>query len=150
MATVAAAGVVLEVEFAGDNPAGGTSEDVSIYYIPSAVATVREQHIRSTRSTHCPAAEFDDGYVDHGSDGSSWASLANAPSTSSDVGIDAEGKLEEEQDGEPYALCRRTKINYAVPPPLGELKPPPPLRNSNVGGKRRGSEWNASGAKLSG
>ncbi|KAI6027083.1 AAA-domain-containing protein [Pisolithus marmoratus] len=80
-------------------------------------------------------------------------SLANAPRTSSDVGMDqdaegepdpdAEGELEAEQDGRPYALRRRTKINYAVPPPLEELKPPPP-RNRNIGGrggKKRGPGW---------
>ncbi|KAI6008958.1 AAA-domain-containing protein, partial [Pisolithus marmoratus] len=133
-------------------------------YIHSAAATVREQHKRSTRNTRRSAAELDDGYVDPGSDGSSSdaeGSLANAPRTSSDVGMDqdaegepdpdAEGELEAEQDGRPYALRRRTKINYAVPPPLEELKPPPP-RNRNIGGrggKKRGPGWSASGAELS-
>ncbi|KAI6008964.1 hypothetical protein EDC04DRAFT_3146322 [Pisolithus marmoratus] len=95
------------------------------------------------------AAEFDDDYVDHGFDGSSSdaeVSLANAPRTPSDIGMDPECKLEE-QDGKPSALRRRTKINYAVPPSLGELKPPPPPRNRKVGGKRRGSEWSASGGQ---
>ncbi|KAI6038096.1 AAA-domain-containing protein [Pisolithus marmoratus] len=134
-------------------------------YIHSAAATVREQHKRSTRNTRRSAAELDDGYVDPGSDGSSSdaeGSLANAPRTSSDVGMDqdaegepdpdAEGELEAEQDGRPYALRRRTKINYAVPPPLEELKPPPPPRNRNIGGrggKKRGPGWSASGAELS-
>ncbi|KAI6008469.1 hypothetical protein EDC04DRAFT_3095303, partial [Pisolithus marmoratus] len=109
-------------------------------YIPSAAATVREQHKRSTRYTRRSAAELDDGYVDPGSDGSS-----------SDA-EDAEGKLEAEQDSGPYALRRRTKINYAVPPPLEEFEPPPPPRNHNTGGrggKKRGPGWSASGAELS-
>ncbi|KAI6119221.1 AAA-domain-containing protein, partial [Pisolithus croceorrhizus] len=109
-------------------------------------------------------AERDEGYVDQGSDGSSSdaeASLANAPRTSSDAGLDqdaegepdpdAEGELEVEQDGRPYALRRRTRINYAVPPPLEELKPPPPRSRTmgTRGGKRRGPGWSASGAELS-
>ncbi|KAI6106156.1 AAA-domain-containing protein [Pisolithus croceorrhizus] len=134
-------------------------------YVPSAAPTVREQQQkRSSRNTRRSAAERDEGYVDQGSDGSSSdaeASLANAPRTSSDAGLDqdaegepdpdAEGELEVEQDGRPYALRRRTKINYAVPPPLEELKPPPP-RNRTTGtrgGKRRGPGWSASGAELS-
>ncbi|KAI6033449.1 AAA-domain-containing protein [Pisolithus microcarpus] len=133
-------------------------------YVPSAAAAVREQQQkRSSRNTRRSAAELDDGYVDHGSDGSSSdaeASLANAPRTSSDAGLDqdaegepdpdAEGELEVEQDGRPYALRRRAKINYAVPPPLEELKPPPRNRTTGArGGKKRGPGWSASGAELS-
>ncbi|KAI5993843.1 AAA-domain-containing protein [Pisolithus marmoratus] len=65
---------------------------------------------------------------------------------------DAEGELEAEQDGRPYALRRRTKINYAVPPPLEELKPPPSPGSRSAGGrggKKRGPAWGASGAELS-
>lgn len=134
-------------------------------YVPSAAPTVREQQQkRSSRNTRRSAAERDEGYVDQGSDGSSSdaeASLANAPRTSSDAGLDqdaegepdpdAEGELEVEQDGRPYALRRRTRINYAVPPPLEELKPPPPRSRTmgTRGGKRRGPGWSASGAELS-
>ncbi|KAI6155960.1 AAA-domain-containing protein [Pisolithus tinctorius] len=130
-----------------------------------SVAARGEQQKRSTRKTRRSAAELDDGYVDQGTDGSSSeASLANAPRTSSDVELDqdaegepdpdaeGEGEVEvEQEDGRPYAFRRRTKINYAVPPPLEELKAPPPPRNRTTGGrggKRRGPGWSATGAEL--
>ncbi|KAI5988685.1 AAA-domain-containing protein [Pisolithus orientalis] len=130
-----------------------------------SVAARGEQQKRPTRKTRRTAAELDDGYVDQGTDGSSSeASLANAPRTSSDVELDqdaegepdpdaeGEGEVEvEQEDGRPYAFRRRTKINYAVPPPLEELKAPPPPRNRTTGGrggKRRGPGWSATGAEL--
>ncbi|KAI6160935.1 hypothetical protein EDD17DRAFT_1828444, partial [Pisolithus thermaeus] len=109
--------------------------------------TVREQQQkRSSRNTRRSAAERDEGYVDQGSDDAGLDQDAEG-----EPDPDAEGELEVEQDGRPYALRRRTRINYAVPPPLEELKPPPPRSRTmgTRGGKRRGPGWSASGAELS-
>lgn len=109
----------------------------------------------------------DDGYVDEGTEDSSdgSVSLDNAPRTSSDLDadVDAEGEpdpdregeaeLEIEADGKPYALRQRAKINYAIPPPLEETKPPPSKgRLGSRGGAKnakRGPGWSATGAELS-
>ncbi|TFY73171.1 hypothetical protein EWM64_g10841, partial [Hericium alpestre] len=57
--------------------------------------------------------------------------------------------------GKPYALRRRTKVNYAIPPPLDDIPSAPP--KSKAGGRgrgdwsragRKGPGWSASGAEL--
>ncbi|KAF8173780.1 hypothetical protein K438DRAFT_1849984 [Mycena galopus ATCC 62051] len=58
---------------------------------------------------------------------------------------------EEEEDGRPYALRQRQKINYAIPPPLEEMtRPPPPARPppSRKRTKNGPPGWSASGAEL--
>jgi len=120
---------------------------------------------RLTRAQSRAAAELDDGYVDEPSDGSADAdgSFDDAPRTSSDNDMDAEGEIDdggedepgpevEHDDGRPYSLRRRTnKINYAIPPPLEEMKVSKPRQGGARGGahKKRGPGWSASGAELS-
>ncbi|EAU82409.1 ATPase with bromodomain-containing protein [Coprinopsis cinerea okayama7 len=57
---------------------------------------------------------------------------------------------EDDNDGKPYAFRQRAKINYAIPPPIEEMKKPPPKhgRNGYRGGKKKGLGWSASGAEL--
>ncbi|KIJ58849.1 hypothetical protein HYDPIDRAFT_33761 [Hydnomerulius pinastri MD-312] len=132
-------------------------------FIPNATSQPR----RPARARSRAAVENDDGYVDDGSDGSEDAdgSLDDAPRTSSDLEADADAEGEPDLDGEgepdpevegdgrPYALRQRTKINYAIPPPLEEIKPPPkPRPTGGRGGGRnnkRGPGWSATGAELS-
>ncbi|KAF9236912.1 AAA-domain-containing protein [Melanogaster broomeanus] len=116
---------------------------------------------RVVRGRSRAAAENDDGYVDEPSEGSEDAegSLEDAPRTSSDIDaegepdIDGEGEpdLDAQDDGRPYALRERAKINYAIPPPLEEVKPAPKSRPGGRGGARgkRGPGWSATGAELS-
>ncbi|KAG6840868.1 hypothetical protein C0991_003588 [Blastosporella zonata] len=74
-----------------------------------------------------------------------------------------EPEPEEEGDGKPYALRQRQRINYAIPPPLEEMKKPPTKpaggragARSNGGGyhggmngrPKKGLGWSASGAEL--
>jgi len=72
------------------------------------------------------SSEPSDGSVD--ADGS----FDDAPRTSSDIDLDAEGEIDQDEpepeverdDGRPYSLRQRTtKINYAIPPALEEMKP---------------------------
>ncbi|OBZ65485.1 Tat-binding 7 [Grifola frondosa] len=112
--------------------------------------------------------EDEEGYVDEPSNGSSdgEGSLDDALPTSPDGDADAdgeadfegEGEQEQEPDGRPYALRRRTKINYAIPPPLEEMRPPPKNRGvggrnqrsgGHGGGRGKGPGWSATGAELS-
>ncbi|PCH41735.1 AAA-domain-containing protein [Wolfiporia cocos MD-104 SS10] len=126
----------------------------------------------STRRTrqNGTATHDDEGYVDEPSSGSVDAdeSLDDAVRTSSepepeldddaDGEADAEGELEHEpeQDGRPYSLRQRAKINYAIPPPLEEMRPPPKPRLNgrssarNTGfGRSKAPGWSATGAELS-
>ncbi|KZT74624.1 AAA-domain-containing protein [Daedalea quercina L-15889] len=115
----------------------------------------------------------DEGYEDEPSSGSADAdgSLDDAPRTSPeaepDGDADAEGEVEVEVDGErgqdqdqgdrPYSLRRRNpEINYAIPPPLEEMGPPPLKPRSNGqqskgrnAGKPKALGWSATGAELS-
>lgn len=73
-----------------------------------------------------------------------------------------EPEIEEEgQDGRPYALRQRQRINYAIPPPLEEMsRPPKPARpagraggyggggHHNAARKARAPGWSASGKEL--
>lgn len=111
----------------------------------------------------------EEGYVDEPSSGSVDAegSLDEAPQTSPEPELDdadAEGELDAdgerehgpEQDGRPYALRERAKINYAIPPPLEEIRPPPKPRSGggringrNGFGRSKVPGWSATGAELS-
>ncbi|KDR74229.1 hypothetical protein GALMADRAFT_141305 [Galerina marginata CBS 339.88] len=44
-------------------------------------------------------------------------------------------------DGKPYALRQRKKINYAIPPPLEEMGKPPPRQGGAKNGGRNGRGW---------
>jgi hypothetical protein len=119
---------------------------------------------RMTRASSRAIAKSDD-YVDVPSEESDEAdgSLGDAPHTSSDLeadadaegepDFDAEGEpdLEVQDDGRPYSLRQRTKVNYAIPPPIEETKPPPKSRPTNRNGARtrRGPGWSATGTELS-
>ncbi|EMD41130.1 hypothetical protein CERSUDRAFT_111699 [Gelatoporia subvermispora B] len=110
----------------------------------------------------------EEGYVDEPSSGSGDAEdFEDAPHTSpepedadaeGEVDMDADGEVEEGQgqDGKPYALRARPKVNYAIPPPLEEMPPPPPQnrsrnRSGRSGGaignnRRKAPGWSATGA----
>ncbi|KZT23205.1 AAA-domain-containing protein [Neolentinus lepideus HHB14362 ss-1] len=112
----------------------------------------------------------DDGYIDEASDASQSAgdSFDEAPKTSPEpepgpepemeADLDAEGEIDvEEKDGRPYALRQRAKINYAIPPPLEEMRAPSPKRaapratvrkNGGWGGRSKPPGWSATGAEL--
>lgn len=109
--------------------------------------------------------EEEDVYVDDPSSGASAdadGSIDDAPHTSSDLEPEPEPEPEpeEEGDGRPYALRQRQRINYAIPPPLEEMKKPPPKHNmARNGGRSNGFHagphrskknlgWSASGAEL--
>ncbi|KAG6910179.1 hypothetical protein DXG01_012628 [Tephrocybe rancida] len=121
---------------------------------------------RLARRTARTSQEED--YVDQTSSGASAdadGSIDDAPHTSSDLEPEPEPEPEpeEEGDGKPYALRQRQRINYAIPPPLEEMKKPPPKPamgraggRSNGGGFHGGVHgrakknlgWSASGAEL--
>lgn len=131
----------------------------SSHFTPSAADPPR----RITRARSRAMTKSDEGYVDNPSEESDDAdgSLEGAPHTSSDLEADAEGEpdfdaegepdIEVQDDGRPYSLRQRAKINYAIPPPIEETKPPPKSRHTNRGGARtrRGPGWSATGAELS-
>jgi len=129
--------------------------------IPSAGGPPRHM----TRAKSRALTKSDEGYVDYPSEDSDDAdgSLEDAPHTSSDLeaDVDAEGEpdfdaegppcLEVQDDGRPYSLRQRAKINYAIPPPIEETKPPPKNRLPHRSGARtrRGPGWSATGTELS-
>ena len=116
------------------------------------------------------AEQEEDGYIDEEQSPSSPdGEFDDAPHTSEDLedgDVDAEGDAdgdggEAEQDGKPYALRQRAKINYAIPPPLEEMRPVAKggagRRSGGAGGgrngggrpgARRGPGWSATGAEL--
>jgi hypothetical protein len=118
------------------------------------------------------AEQEEDGYIDEEQSPSSPdGEFDDAPHTSEDVeddngdvDVDGEGNGGEAgQEGKPYALRRRAPINYAIPPPLEEMRPLPKGgggrsgRNGGGGGgrnggsrpgARRGPGWSAGGAEL--
>lgn len=69
-----------------------------------------------------------------------------------DGDADADGEADAEADaneGKPYAFRQRAKINYAIPPPLEEVRPPP--KQSKGGGRNKKNKtlgWSATGAEL--
>ncbi|KAH9941140.1 AAA-domain-containing protein [Epithele typhae] len=125
---------------------------------------------RSSRRTRSSAnnEEDEDGYVDEPSSGSAdgEGSLDEAPVTSPepamDVDVDADadgegdgdGDGEPETDGKPYSLRQRAKINYAIPPPIEEMRAPPKPRTGGMKSHSRSNRpkapgWSATGAELS-
>ena len=118
------------------------------------------------------AEQEEDGYIDEEQSPSSPdGEFDDAPHTSEDLedgdgDVDVDGEVdggEAEQEGKPYALRQRVKINYAIPPPLEEMRPVVKGgggragRNGGGGGgrtgaarpaARRGPGWSASGAEL--
>lgn len=112
----------------------------------------------------------DPGYVDEPvSPSSPEGEFEDAPRTSSDldgegdVDVEGDGEVEggeAEQEGRPYSLRKRAQINYAIPPPLEDLRAPPKQSGSrggrNGGGRsggsrpngKRGPGWSATGAEL--
>ena len=134
----------------------------STRFTPSATGPPRRLTRARSRAT---VAKGDGVYVDDPSEESDDAdgSLEDAPHTSSDLeadadaegepDFDAEGEpdLEIQDDGRPYSLRQRAKINYAIPPPIEETKPPPKNRPAHRGGARtrRGPGWSATGTELS-
>ncbi|OJT10605.1 hypothetical protein TRAPUB_12904 [Trametes pubescens] len=121
----------------------------------------------STRRTRSSAHDDEDeeGYVDEPSSGSADGdgSVDDAPATSPEPEVDvdadgegdADGDGEAETDGKPYSLRQRTKINYAIPPPLEEMRAPPPKPRPGASRAHRGHGrpkppgWSATGAELS-
>ncbi|KAH9843583.1 AAA-domain-containing protein [Rhodofomes roseus] len=127
----------------------------------------------STRPTRTRARSQhdDEGYEDEPSSGSADAegSLDDAPHTSpeperdgeadaeGEVDVDGEAGQEQEQDERPYAFRKRNHVNYAIPPPLEEMRAPPPkstangnrAKGRNVHGRSKVPGWSATGAELS-
>ncbi|KAJ3509073.1 hypothetical protein NLJ89_g5414 [Agrocybe chaxingu] len=126
----------------------------------------RAQRAARRHQSRAPQPGEEDFQPDHTSSGASAdgdGSFDEAPHTSSDLEPPPEPEPEPEEaddqdDGRPYALRQRQKVNYAIPPPLEELPPPPKNggrsngRNARGGGpgksKGRGLGWSASGAEL--
>ncbi|THH02226.1 hypothetical protein EW026_g610 [Hermanssonia centrifuga] len=134
---------------------------------PSRRTSSRPNNTRRTRSS-AKGEQDEDIYVDEpgSSSASADGSIDDAPGTSpepehgdldAEGEADAEGEIDQEpeQDGRKYALRQRAKINYAIPPPLEEMRPPPKPRNvsrpnARFGGNRiKAPGWSASGAELS-
>ncbi|EJF60052.1 AAA-domain-containing protein [Dichomitus squalens LYAD-421 SS1] len=122
---------------------------------------------RRTRSSTRNNEDDEDGYVDEPSSGSAdgEGSIDEAPVTSpepeadadadGEADVDGEGDAGPEQDGKPYSLRQRAKINYAIPPPLEEMLPPPKPRSGGYKSHGRHPNrpkppgWSATGAELS-
>jgi hypothetical protein len=122
----------------------------------------------ANKTTGNDGAESAAEYVNVSSSGSGDAEMEDAVATSSDgepegAGADADGEPElehePESDGKPYALRRRAKINYAIPPPLEEMTQPILKNKSTEGGaakrawgrtnsRAKGPGWSATGAEL--
>ncbi|KAG9317030.1 AAA-domain-containing protein [Chiua virens] len=130
---------------------------------PSRLASVPGRPKHTATRARSRVVMKSDEYIDQPSEESDDPDgfLDDAPHTSSDLDADAEGELdldaegeqdlEVQDDGRPYSLRQRAKINYAIPPPIEETKPPPKNKSANRGGarNRRGPGWSASGAELS-
>ncbi|RPD55097.1 AAA-domain-containing protein [Lentinus tigrinus ALCF2SS1-7] len=151
----------------GHANAGGRSTRRSNGRSQPQVSSSRSTRNRlSTRRTRSSARneDEDDGYVDEPSSGSADGdgSIDEAPVTSpepepdadADGEADAEGEADPEpdNDGKPYALRQRAKINYAIPPPIEEMRAPPqkPRANkSHRSNRPKAPGWSATGAELS-
>lgn len=125
----------------------------------------RPQSLRRTRS-NTRQEELDGNYEDDGEPSSTGASDADGSAEEEedpgeleiggDADADADGDQEEQEtDGKPYALRQRQKVNYAIPPPLEEMRAPPPKPRSGgrsggrYGGRNKPPGWSATGAELS-
>jgi len=114
------------------------------------------------RSAQQAEEDFQPDQTTSGASDDAEGSLDDAPATDLELEPEPEPEPEPEEepdDGRPYALRQRQKVNYAIPPPLEDLpRPPPPKQNggrnggksggANGKGKGRGLGWSASGAEL--
>ncbi len=132
--------------------------------------TQRLTRSRSTRIKNSRQRDEDDVYdatADHEEDqpGSSEYDEADhtspepEPEADLDGDIDADGEPDDDGangvvalddgDGKPYAFRRRTKqINYAIPPPLEEVRPVKGPSKQSKGKGRAGPGWSANGTEL--
>ncbi|TFK28597.1 AAA-domain-containing protein [Coprinopsis marcescibilis] len=127
---------------------------------PKPKVPTRSNSTRTTRASqrnNKPKDENDGDYIDGSSQADAEGSdddEAHLPESDiGDLGNPPEPEPEEEDDndGKPYALRQRAKVNYAIPPPIEEMKRPPPRpAGKGRGGskKSRGLGWSASGAEL--
>ncbi len=130
----------------------------------SSSRSTRLSKRRTRSSVRNEDDEDEDGYVDEPSSGTAdgEGSMDEAPVTSPEPEPDADGEAdaegdvdqEPEQDGKPYSLRQRAKINYAIPPPLEEMRPPPKPRPGGSRSHRNPNRpkppgWSATGAELS-
>lgn len=134
---------------------------------PSRPTQAEMRSVRAAKRAlrnHNHDADYE-AHTSSGASASADGSLDDAPGTSSDLeppethdAEDAEGDqdMEEGDDGKPYALRQRQRINYAIPPPLEEMSRPAVKpakshgRNGYGGGRKpKGLGWSASGAELS-
>jgi hypothetical protein len=114
---------------------------------PSARATRLARRTRSRASL-----EEEDNYQDDASHGTPTSSGGNSSLNSSSPVSHPSPVLShrksasppEEEDGRPYALRQRQKINYAIPPPLEEMRGPP-THGRGGGGGRGGNEGGVGG-----
>lgn len=108
--------------------------------------------------------EQDGNYEDEGSATSSAGSGVGSVVEEDPEDLDAAGEAdaegepeaeEQENDGKPYAFRQRAKVNYAILPPIEEMKAPPPKprggarSNGRPFGRNKAPGWSATGAELS-
>ena len=110
------------------------------------------------RSVRAVEDDFHPEQTTSGASDDADGSLDDVPVSDLEPEPEPEPEPEEEpEDGRPYALRQRQKVNYAIPPPLEDLPKPPPKQNggrnggkngANGRGKGRSLGWSASGAEL--
>ncbi|EJD00736.1 AAA-domain-containing protein [Fomitiporia mediterranea MF3/22] len=133
-------------------PADAPANDADDADEPPPTGRLTRARSRLTRKKSARERAEEDGYTDVGdadAPGSSEDELMEeAPSTPVD-----DDNNEEEPDTGPrtYGLRARTKqVNYAIPPPLEEMRPPEVKRSKASKGKgRAGPGWSANGTVLS-
>ncbi|KAI0092884.1 hypothetical protein BDY19DRAFT_926936 [Irpex rosettiformis] len=124
-------------------------------------AASRQSHRRTRPSVK---DEVDDAYVDDPADSASGDDSAEELAETSDLepaandaeaGADADAEGEpEETDDRPYAFRQRSKVNYAIPPPIEEMQAPPAKPRSkgknsrSYGARPKAPGWSATGAQL--
>lgn len=123
------------------------------------------QSLRRARASS-KQEEQDGNYEDEGSSSSGGSGAGSVVEEGPEDALDdldaagdadAEGEPEveeQENDGKPYAFRQRAKVNYAILPPIEELKAPPPKHRSGKSGGRslnrnKAPGWSATGAELS-
>lgn len=109
--------------------------------------------------------ELDDTYVDEPENSASGDESADDIAETSELengandpepGAEADGEGEpDDKSGKAYSLRQRSKVNYAIPPPIEEMAAPPPKPRSKgkngrgFGGSRpKAPGWSATGAQL--